>query len=64
MNLLAVSAIVFTCIFGSALLGMLLATVIPKHHVSPDTRDVVKTAMATVATTAILTDGSLLEFCL
>ena len=33
---------------------MLLATVIPEHHVSSDTRDVVKTAMATVATVAAL----------
>lgn len=59
MNLLAVSAIVFACIFGSALMGMLLATVIPKHHVSPDTKDVVKTAMATVATLAALVLGLL-----
>ena len=59
MSLLTVSIIVFMCIFGSALLGMLLATVIPKHHVSPDTRDVVKTAMATVATLAALVLGLL-----
>lgn len=59
MNLLAVTVIVFTCIFGGALLGMLLATVIPKHHVSPDTKEVVKTAMATVATLAALVLGLL-----
>ena len=59
MSLLTVSAIVFMCFFGGALLGMFLATVIPKHHVSPETKDVVKTAMATVATLAALVLGLL-----
>ena len=38
---------------------MILAAVIPKHHISPDTKDVIKTAMATVATLAALVLGLL-----
>jgi len=59
MNALAISAVVFSCVFGGALFGMFLGTVLPKHHLSPDARDVIKVAMAMIATLAALVLGLL-----
>jgi hypothetical protein len=38
MSALAVGAIAFACVFGGALFGMFLGTVLPKDHLSPDAR--------------------------
>jgi len=57
MSALAISAIVFACVFGGALLGMLLGRVLPEHHLSTDAQDVIKVAMAMVATLAALVLG-------
>jgi hypothetical protein len=57
---LAVSAIavvgwiVFACVFGSALIGMGLRRVLPEHHLSTESKDVVKLATAVIATMAAL----------
>jgi hypothetical protein len=51
---LAVGAIVFACVFGGALLGMFLRTRLPEPHLSADTKDVVKVAIALVATMTAL----------
>jgi hypothetical protein len=51
--------LVFACVFGSALLGMLLRPMLPKHHLSPETKDSVKLAMGLVATMAALILGLL-----
>jgi hypothetical protein len=45
MSALVISAIVFACVFGGALFGMFLGTVLPKDHLSPDARDVIKVTM-------------------
>src|SRR6185503_5998663 len=50
---------VFACVFGAALLGMLLRYVLPEHHFSSDTKDTVKLAMGLVATMAALILGLL-----
>jgi hypothetical protein len=50
MNALAVSLIVFACVFGGALLGVFLRLSLPKENLSPESRDVVKLAMGTIAT--------------
>ena len=59
MNTLATSAIVFACVFGGALLGFWLRVVVPEHHLSPASRDLVKLAMGTIATMTALVLGLL-----
>jgi hypothetical protein len=59
MSAMAVSVIVFACVFGAALLGMLLRATLPPHHLSGDSRDVVKLAMGLVGTLAALVLGLL-----
>jgi ABC-type amino acid transport system permease subunit len=51
--------IVFLCVFGAALIGMLLRQTLPEHHLSSDTKDTVKVAMGFVATMAALILGLL-----
>jgi exosortase/archaeosortase len=60
MSALVVGAIAFACVFGGALFRMFLWTVLPKDHLSPDARDVIKVAMAMIATLAALVLGLLL----
>jgi len=60
MNGLAVGGIVFACVFGGALLGMFVSAVLPKHHLSTDSKDVIKLVMATIATMTALVVGLLI----
>ena len=60
MSALAIGGIVFGCTFGGALFGMFLGSVLPKHHLSPDSRDVIKLAMALIATLSALVVGLLI----
>ena len=60
MGALAIAGIVFGCAFGGALAGMLLAAVLPKHHLNADSKDVVKVAMAMIATVTALVLGLLI----
>jgi len=50
MSDLVISGIVFACVFGGAVLGALLRVSLPKEDLSPESRDVVKLAMGTIAT--------------
>jgi len=59
MNPIAVSLIVFACVFGGALFGMLLRVALPQHHLSADSKDVVKLGMGLVATMSALVLGLL-----
>src|ERR1700757_3267486 len=59
MDILAVGAIVFVCLFGAAVLGMMLSMTLPEHHLSPDSRDAIKLATAIVATLSALALGLL-----
>jgi hypothetical protein len=55
MNTLVIRLIVFACIFGGAIVGMLLGPLLPKHHLGSDSKDVIKMGMGLVGTmTAIL----------
>ena len=54
MSALAIALIVFACVFGGALLGMFLRTALPEGHLSTETKDVVKVAVALIATMAAL----------
>jgi hypothetical protein len=54
-----IAGITFACIFGGALLGMFCGTVLPEHHLSADSKDVVKVGMGLIATMAALVLGLL-----
>ncbi len=54
MNSLAIAAIVFGCIFASAMVGLFLGSVLPHHHLESDSRDIVKLGTGLVATNAAL----------
>jgi Protein of unknown function (DUF4239) len=59
MNPVEVSAIIFLCIFGGALLGMWLANVLPEHHLNAETKDLVKLGVGLIGTMAALLLGLL-----
>jgi hypothetical protein len=51
--------IVFICIFGGAVLGIVLHAVLPQHHLSAESKDIVKLGMGLVGTMAALVLGLL-----
>jgi hypothetical protein len=59
MSSLTISGIIFACIFGGALLGMLLRARLPGEHLSPDTKDVVKLVTGIASTMAAVVLGLL-----
>ncbi|MBV8141255.1 MAG: hypothetical protein JOZ60_04330 [Verrucomicrobia bacterium] len=59
MNPTTVRLIVFACIFGATILGMILRAVLPEHHLSGDSKDTVRLGMGMVATMAALVLGLL-----
>jgi hypothetical protein len=60
MSSLTVSGIVFACIFGAALVAMFVKRALPEHHLSADSKDVVKLGMGLIATLAALVLGLLI----
>jgi hypothetical protein len=56
---IGVSSIVFICVFGARLLGLLLRSALPEHHLSGDSIDAVKVGMGLVGTMAALVLGLL-----
>ena len=61
MNTLEISVIAFACVFGGALLGFWLRSVLPEDHLSTASRDVVKLGMGTIATMTALVLGLLVN---
>jgi hypothetical protein len=59
MSSLLISGIVFSCIFGTALLGMLLRPRLHEKHLSDDSKDVVKLAIGIVGSMTALVLGLL-----
>ena len=57
LSSIAISSIVFLFVFVGALFGMFLRTVLPQHHLSDDSKDVVKMGMGLVATMSALVLG-------
>ena len=53
------SIVVFGCIFGGALLGMFVYSLLPDKALSSDSKDVVRLAMGLVATTVAVALGLL-----
>lgn len=61
MNEFTTSAIVFACILGGALTGLHLGKRLPGHHLTEDSKDIVKLAIGVVATMAALVLGLLVS---
>lgn len=59
MTPIEMALIVFACVFGGALLGMFIRVIIPQHHLSADTENIIKLGMGLVATMAALVLGLL-----
>ena len=53
--------ILFACIFGSTLLGLLLGKVLPDRHLESDSKDIVKLATGLIATLSALVLGLLIS---
>jgi len=58
---MTISLITFVCIFGGALVGLFLSTVLPKHHLSDKTMDAVKVGTGLIGTLAALVLGLLIS---
>lgn len=61
MSSFAISLIVFLCVFGGAVIGILLRGSLPEHHLNADSQSVVKLAMGLVVTMAALVLGLLVS---
>ncbi len=61
MNPLAVSAIVFAFVFGGALLGIFLRSILPEDHLSSESKSVVMMSMGLVATMTAIVLGLLIS---
>jgi hypothetical protein len=61
MNVTFVAAIVMSCLFIAVLIGMWIGRLLPKHHMSSETKDTVKLAMGLVATMSALLLGLLVS---
>ena len=59
MSPIAISAIIFVSVFGGALAGIALRAILPEHHLSSESKDVVKLSMGLVATMSALVLGLL-----
>jgi hypothetical protein len=57
---IVIGGIVFACTFAGALAGMALRAVLPEHHVSQESKDVVKMGTGLIATLAALVLGLLI----
>lgn len=61
MSPMVIGWIVFGCVFGGALLGMFLRTALPEHHLSQDSRDLLKLGTGLIGTMAALVIGLLIS---
>ncbi len=59
MNPMEIALIVFACVFGGAMLGFLIGNALPDHHLSQDSKEVVKLGTALLATMSALVLGLL-----
>ena len=60
MSSISISCIVFACIFGGTVLGMVLRAFLPDHHLSAESKDVVKLGMGLIGTMTALVLGLLI----
>jgi len=59
MTPIAITLLVFVCVFGGALLGIFLQAVLPEHQLNEPTKDVVKLVTGLIATLSALVLGLL-----
>jgi hypothetical protein len=59
MSSLAIACIMFACVLGSTLVAMLIARRLPEHHLSGESRDVVKLGLGVIGTLTALVLGLL-----
>jgi hypothetical protein len=59
MSPIEISSIVFACVFGGALAGMALRGVLPEHHRTGESKELVRSAMALISTLSALVLGLL-----
>ena len=60
MSPIAIALIVLTCVFGGAVIGMMLRIKVPDHHLDGDSKDVVKLVMGLIGTMSALVLGLLI----
>lgn len=60
MNSLVLGWSVFVCLFGAALLGMVLRARLPSHHLNAESKDAIRLATAVVGTLSALALGLLI----
>lgn len=60
MSSLTISCIVFACIAGGMLLGMVLRALLPEEHLSADSKDIIKLGMGLIGTMTALVLGLLI----
>jgi hypothetical protein len=59
MSSVAISSIVFACVFGGVVIGMFLRTALPEQHLSAESKETVRLGMGLVATMAAMVLGLL-----
>jgi len=60
MTELFTAAIIFACVFGGAMCGMAIRRVLPEHHTTKETEDVIRLGMGVIATLSALVIGLLI----
>src|SRR5215467_2568909 len=61
MNSISIALVSATCIFSGALIGLGLQRLLPGHHLSKETQDIVKLSAGTIATLTALVLGLLVS---
>ena len=61
MGSIPIGIFIVTILFGSAMLAMAAARLLPEHHLSADTKSVVSVSMAVVGTLSALVLGLLMS---
>jgi hypothetical protein len=59
MSSIGVAVTIFCCLLGGAVFGMGLRTLLPKHHLDPDTKDLIKLGVGLIGTMSALVLGLL-----
>ena len=60
MSSLAITGIVFACVFGGSVAAMIVRRFLPEHHLSAESKDAVKLGMGLIATLTALVLGMLI----
>ncbi len=60
MSSITISLIVFACVFGGALVGIFIHSLLPSEHIDSESKDAIRLGMGLVATTAALVLGLLI----